>query len=379
MSSTSVVGRDPETGLGLEIEISNGFISAVKNTAHSQGSYLSAGLIDLQVNGFKAIDLNDGGLDADRVIAFTHMMHSLGTTTFLPTLITASAESLTSSLMAIADAKAKNSHVAHSIPFVHVEGPFVSPLDGPRGAHPKEHVREADLDEVLCWQKVSGNLVGKITLSPHFDQAPAFIRALVAQGILVSIGHTHASVEQIRAATDAGACFSTHLGNGSASMLPRHPNFIWAQLADDRLTASFITDGFHLSPETFKAMLRAKGLDRSVLVSDVTALGGMPPGIYDQAIGGKVSVSADGRLSVVDTPYLAGAAKTLSHNVASAIEMANLTLAQGLKLATLNPGFFVGERGCIAVGQAADLILFDWQEGDPELKINKVLVKGESI
>jgi N-acetylglucosamine-6-phosphate deacetylase len=95
MSSTSVVGRDPETGLGLEIEISNGFISAVKNTAHSQGSYLSAGLIDLQVNGFKAIDLNDGGLDAGRVVAFTHMMHSLGTTTFLPTLITASAESLT--------------------------------------------------------------------------------------------------------------------------------------------------------------------------------------------------------------------------------------------------------------------------------------------
>ena len=196
---------------------------------------------------------------------------------------------------------------------------------------------------------------------------------------MVSIGHTHASVEQIRAATDAGACFSTHLGNGAASMLPRHPNFIWAQLADDRLTASFITDGFHLSPETFKAMLRAKGLDRSVLVSDVTALGGMPPGIYDQAIGGKVSVSADGRLSVVDTPYLAGAAKTLSHNVASAIEMANLTLAQGLKLATLNPGVFVGGRGCIAVGQAADLILFDWQEGDHELKINTVFVKGESI
>ena len=379
MTTRSVFGRDPETGQGLEVQFSNGLISSIKTVVNSPGPYLSSGLIDMQVNGFRGLDLNDGALDADRVIAITEMMHALGVTSFLPTLITASPESLTSALSAIALARDKNALVAHSIPFVHVEGPFVSALDGPRGAHPKDHVREMNLEEVLSWQKASVNLVGKITLSPHNVQSPSFIRELVSRDILVSIGHTHASVEQIQAAVDAGARFSTHLGNGAAAHLPRHPNFIWAQLADDRLTASFITDGFHLSPETFKAMIRAKGLDHSVLVSDVAALGGMPPGLYDQAIGGKVSVDADGRLSVFDTPYLAGAAKSLSQNIALAIEMADLTLAQGLKLATCNPGNFVGGRGKIKVGQPADLILFDWKTGDKELHMQNVFVKGAPV
>ena len=379
MTTRSVFGRDPETGQGLEVQFSNGLISSIKTVVNSPGPYLSSGLIDMQVNGFRGLDLNDGALDADRVIAITEMMHALGVTSFLPTLITASPESLTSALSAIALARDKNALVAHSIPFVHVEGPFVSALDGPRGAHPKDHVREMNLEEVLSWQKASGNLVGKITLSPHNVQSPSFIRELVSRDILVSIGHTHASVEQIQAAVDAGARFSTHLGNGAAAHLPRHPNFIWAQLADDRLTASFITDGFHLSPETFKAMIRAKGLDHSVLVSDVAALGGMPPGLYDQAIGGKVSVDADGRLSVFDCPYLAGAAKSLSQNIALAIEMADLTLAQGLKLATCNPGNFVGGRGKIKVGQPSDLILFDWKTGDKELHMQNVFVKGVPV
>ena len=154
----------------------------------------------------------------------------------------------------------------------------------------------------------SGGLVGKITLSPHYDQVANFIRALVGQGILVAIGHTSATADQIHAAVSAGARLSTHLGNGAAAMLPRHPNFIWAQLACDRLDAGFIADGFHLPADTFKAMLRAKGLERSYLVSDTAALAGMPPGVYDQPIGGRVEVGSDGRLSVAGTPYLAGAA-----------------------------------------------------------------------
>jgi N-acetylglucosamine-6-phosphate deacetylase len=379
MTTTCVTGRDVRSGQGISVLITDGRIAAIGPTKLelTSGPFLAAGLIDLQVNGFGGLDFNDGALTAERVSALTLLMTKLGVTTYLPTLITASRTSLVSALTTIAEARRQYPLCARMIPFVHVEGPYLSPEDGPRGAHPREHIRAPDLDEVAEWQRVSGNLVGKITLSPHYDQVSDFIRALVGQGMLVAIGHTSATAEQIHAAVAAGARLSTHLGNGSAAILPRHPNFIWAQLACDQLDAGFIADGFHLPADTFKAMLRAKGLERSYLVSDAAALAGMPPGVYDQPIGGRVELGPDGRLGVAGTPYLAGAARPLCADVALAIRMADLTLADGLVLATANPGRFVGGRGRLAVGEVADLILFDWEQGAASLDIRETYIAGE--
>jgi N-acetylglucosamine-6-phosphate deacetylase len=376
--TTRVTGRDVRSGQGISVTVVDGRIAAIEPAdLESTAPYVAAGLIDLQVNGFGGLDFNDGTLTPERVSALTLMMTKLGVTTYLPTLITASRTSLVSALTTIAEARRQHPLCARMIPFVHVEGPYLSPEDGPRGAHPREHVRAPDLDEVAEWQRVSDGLVGKITLSPHYDQVSDFIRALVGQGILVAIGHTSATAEQIHAAVAAGARLSTHLGNGSAAILPRHPNFIWAQLACDQLDAGFIADGFHLPADTFKAMLRAKGLERAYLVSDSAALAGMPPGVYDQPIGGRVELGADGRLGVAGTPYLAGAARPLCEDVALAILMAELTLADGLMLATVNPGRFVGGRGRLAVGEVADLILFDWEQGATSLDIRETYVAGE--
>jgi len=374
-----VIGRDVGSGQGISVTVADGRIAAIEpaDPELTTGPYLAAGLIDLQVNGFGGLDFNDGMVTPARVAALTLMMAGLGVTTYLPTLITASRASLLSALAAIAAARRQDPLCARMIPFVHVEGPFLAPEDGPRGAHPREHIRIPDLDEVEEWQRVSDGLVGKITLSPHHDQVSNFIRALVGQGILVAIGHTSATAEQIHAAVSAGARLSTHLGNGAAAILPRHPNFIWAQLADDRLDAGFIADGFHLPADTLKAMLRAKGLERSYLVSDTAAVAGMPPGIYDQPIGGRVELGSDGRLSVAGTPYLAGASRPLCQDVALAIRMADLTLADGLTLATVNPGRFVGGRGRLAVGELADLILFDWEKGAASLAIRETYVAGK--
>lgn len=379
MTTTRITGRDVGTGQGISVTVADGRIAAIERADPQpmSGPYLAAGLIDLQVNGFRGLDFNDGRLTAARVAALTRMMTGLGVTTYLPTLITASRASFLSALAAIAAARREDPLCARMIPFVHVEGPYLAPEDGPRGAHPREHVRPPDLDEVTEWQRASSGLVGKITLSPHYDQAANFIRALVGQGILVAIGHTSATADQIHAAVSAGARLSTHLGNGAAAMLPRHPNFIWAQLASDRLNAGFIADGFHLPADTFKAMLRAKGLERCYLVSDTAALGGMPPGVYDQPIGGRVEVGSDGRLSVAGTPYLAGAGRPLCEDVALAIRMADLTLADGIRLATVNPGRFVGGRGRLAVGELADLVLFDWEQGDASLTVRETYVAGE--
>jgi N-acetylglucosamine-6-phosphate deacetylase len=166
---------------------------------------------------------------------------------------------------------------------------------------------------------------------------------------------------------------STHLGNGIAATLPRHPNAIWTQLAEDRLTAMFIHDGHHLPADTFKAMVRAKGVARSILVSDSVALAGMPPGRYRQPVGGDVELTADGRLGLAGTPYLAGAARSLAEGVALAAAQPGFGLATAMAMATVNPGRFVGGRGRLRLGAPCDLIRFRWSPGDAGLTIDTVL------
>lgn len=372
-----ITGRDPATGRSLAVTVADGRVAAIEDGPAGETAWLSAGLVDLQVNGFAGHDLNGGGLVPETVARLAAVLRADGVTSFLPTLITASEASITTALSAIAAARVADPLVAHAIPAVHVEGPHISPEDGPRGAHPRDQVRPPDLAEFDRWQAACGGLVGLVTLSPHHDGAPDYIRGLVARGVHVSIGHTDASPAQIAAAVEAGAALSTHLGNGIAATLPRHPNPIWSQLAEDRLTAGFIADGHHLPAEVLKAMLRAKGLDRSVLVSDAAALGGLAPGLYDQPIGGRVELAADGRLGLAGTPFLAGAARPLKQDVALAIEMAGIPLADALRLATLNPGRFVGGRGVLAVGAPADLLRFRWAPGDRDLAIDTVLALGE--
>jgi N-acetylglucosamine-6-phosphate deacetylase len=375
----TIQGIDPRTGKGLAVIIDGGVIVSVRPEQYAGGLFISPGLIDLQVNGFGGIDLNDGRVRPETVSDLCRLLLTRGVTRFLPTIITASEASMVSALGVIGAAVDADPLAAHMIAGIHVEGPFLSPEDGPRGAHPRRHIRPPDLAEVDRWQSACAGRVTMVTLSPHWPGVEKFIADLCQRGVHVAIGHTDASAAQIHAAADAGARLSTHLGNGAAAQIPRHPNFIWAQLADDRLAASFIADGHHLPADTLKALLRAKGLDRSVLVSDTAALGGMTPGFYDQPIGGQVELSADGRLSVAGTPYLAGAARSLDEDVALATAMAEIPLADALKMATANAGRFAGGRGVIEVGEAADIILFSFEPGDRRLTIADVWLRGERV
>ena len=377
--TTEIVGRDPRTGEGIAIGIADGRIAAIEAADYRGPLYLSAGLVDLQVNGYATHDLNDGTVTPERVLALTELMLALGTTTYLPTLVTASEANITAGLIAVREARARYPLVARAVPFVHVEGPFISVHDGPRGAHPAAHVRDADIAEFERWQAASGGLVGLLTLSPHSDAAIALARHAAGQGVHVAIGHTDATPEQIHAAAAAGATLSTHLGNGISALLPRHPNAIWAQLADDRLTATLIGDSHHLPADTLKAMLRAKGLDRALLVSDVVSPGGLKPGIYHQTIGGRVELHANGRLGPPGTPYLAGAALPLGDDVARAITMTGLSLSEVLGLATRNSGRFAGGRGALQVGAPADLIQFEWTPGAERLAIAATYLSGERV
>lgn len=376
MKSSVVVGRDALTGRPLRIVVEDGRVQAIHEGPDDELAWLSPGFIDLQVNGYAGCDLNNNAVEPDTVIELVKRLTATGVTTFLPTLISAPEEKIVHALRAIAAARNANSLVARVIPFVHIEGPFISPEDGPRGAHPREAIRPPSLNEFERWQSASGGLVGMVTLSPHWENAMEFIAALAGKGVLVSIGHTHASTEHVHAAAAAGATLSTHLGNGIASTLPRHPNPIWAQLADDRLTATFIADGHHLPADTLKSMLRAKTIARSIFVSDATALAGMAPGLYRSAIGGDVELRADGRLTMRGTNLLAGAALPLKDGIAQAVSSGACTLAEAVRMATENPGRLTGDRGILRAGAKADLVRFTI---DPEMKrvtIQMVMIEG---
>ena len=374
-----ITGRNPMNGAPIEIAIHDGVITGIQPAKHDDPSWLSAGLVDLQVNGYGGEDLNAEDLEPETIVALTEKMLATGATTFLPTLITSSEQKITSALRVIAQARRISKRVADAVPCVHLEGPHLSDAEGFRGAHPKEYTRPPDLAEFLRWQEASGGLVGMVTLSPHFRGVEDYIAAVTKRGVVVALGHTHAQPEQIRRAVDAGARLSTHLGNGVATLIDRHRNAIWTQLADDRLSCTMIADGHHLPDAMLKTFVRAKGVARSILVSDTVALGGMLPGTYTAPIGGEVQLDSNGRLSLAGTDYLAGATLPLKDSIPRICAAAGLSLAEALSMATINPGRFAGGRGVLKVGGRADLIRFIVDETSSRLQIESVLAAGREF
>lgn len=377
MSRLTITGRSPQTGRPLAVTVEDGLIREIQDGRKDEDVWLSPGLVDLQVNGYCGDDVNDETPDPEAIVSLTRKMIAMGVTTYLPTIITAAEVRITAALRAIVEARRRSSLVANAVPYVHVEGPGISPTEGFRGAHPVGHVRPPSLSEFDRWQDASSGLVGMVTLSPHFREMEAYVSALTARGVHVALGHTDASAQEIHRAVLAGARLSTHLGNGIAGLIPRHSNVLWPQLAEDRLTATMIADGHHVPADMFKVMVRAKGLDRCILVSDTVALAGMPPGTYTAPVGGRVELHADGRLSLAGTEFLAGAVVPLKDGVGRAMSMMGSSLADSLRMATENPGRFVGGLGVLRVGSPADLVRFTIEPGGAVLKIASVIVKGQ--
>ena len=294
-----------------------------------------SGLFDLQVNGFAGVDFNDPRLTEDTALRAIDALRATGVTRFLPTLISSSFEDFARCAKFWAELK----HPA--VAGIHMEGPYISAEDGPRGAHEREHIMKASLDDFQRRQGAACGQIRLVTLAPEIPGAIALTEYLVENEIVVSIGHTNASPQQIRDIIKAGATLSTHLGNGCASALPRHPNLIWEQLAADELFASFIVDGHHLSPATVKAMILAKRPDRSILVTDAMAAAGCAPGEYELA-GQRVVLSKEGRVAPPGKPWLAGSALSLERAIGNTVKYTRLPLEQVLPMASAQAAACVG-------------------------------------
>jgi N-acetylglucosamine-6-phosphate deacetylase len=251
-------------------------------------------------------------------------------------------------------------------------------VDGYRGAHPLRWVRPPDWEEFLKYHRASGNAILQVSLAPEVDGAMDFLRQCIARGIRVALAHHNGSAEVIKAAIDAGAVISTHLGNGCANTIHRHDNPLWPQLADDRLMASIIVDGFHLRPEEVQVFFKVKGPAGIVATSDVTEFAGMPPGEY-QVGEDRVVMTPEGMLKLPSQDVLYGASLPLRTAIGNLMQFTGCSLADAIHVMTRNPARLYGldDRGEIKPGKRADLIIFTLEGGKAEIR--ETYLAGELV
>lgn len=363
-----VEGIHFRTGEPIALKLQEGRIVGIdpkRDKNNEAMTWVAPGLVDLQINGYGGQDFNRIPIEERAVERITRMLYTEGVTTYFPTVITNSDEAIAEALRSIVRARVEDNLIERATAGIHLEGPFISPEDGPRGAHDSDYVRAPDWSLFQEWQEVAQGAIRIVTLSPEWPEAPEFITRCVESGVTVAIGHTAATPGQIREAVAAGATMSTHLGNGAHPVLPRHPNYIWEQLAQDDLWACVIADGFHLPNSVLKVVLRTKA-ERAILVSDAVALGGMEPGEYDASIGSKVVLAPEGRLYLADTPeLLAGSVKTLREGIEHLVLSQLSNLPEAWEMASTRPAtlLHLPSRAGLSVGAPADLVVFRYTRG----------------
>jgi N-acetylglucosamine-6-phosphate deacetylase len=325
-----------------------------------------SGFVDLQVNGYLGVDFSAPGLRVEEVRSVVEALRDRGTTAFCPTVITSSRAVYEENLPVLAQAMEEPDLAPHILG-IHLEGPFISPAEGARGAHSKQYTATPDPFYYEELFGLSGEKTCLVTLAPELPGALELIRSIRESGVSVSLGHHLADPSQVKAAVDAGATAATHLGNGIPNRLPRHPNPIWSQLSEPELSAMLITDGHHLPSTFIRVVTRVKAPDHLIVTSDCAPIAGMPPGRY-VTLGQEVLLEENGRLWNPVENHLVGSSSCLfdcmnhlsSLNVLTEEELWKAGCHNPLNLIgrTLDPGrgsrerevlhrngrFFLGER-----------------------------------
>ncbi len=358
----------------MEINIREDKIVSCKpsNDPPSGNTYIGPGLVDLQVNGFAGVDFNSFPISEGEFAKAVSALAKGGVTTFLPTIITNSDTKIINLLENIDKLCKDNPLIGQFIGGIHLEGPFISPCDGARGAHDKTFVKAPDWELFRQFQAASGHRIKILTLSPEWGNSAPFIEKCVNHGVTVAIGHSVATPEQIKTAVDAGASMSTHLGNGATLELPRNSNIVIEQLSINNVAAGLIADGFHLPESFLKIALKIKE-SNAFIVSDSTMFAGMKSAAYHSHIGGDVILSPDGRLSLAGNhKLLAGAALPILHGVKHLLNKDIVPLSKAWALASVYPQKFIKLKP-----QNKDLVIFEMN--DTQISIVSVYKSGKKI
>jgi len=363
----------------VSIKSVNGYISTI-DRIESQGKslelFVSQGLIDVQINGYMGIDFSGPGLTVEGIRKATKALWKVGVTSYFPTIITSDIERIKENFAVLAEAQ-KDPEIGKSIAGFHLEGPYISPVKGFRGAHLEKYIKNPDWKEFQEIQKAANNEIKLITLAPELEGAISFIQNCVAVGLIVALGHHNGSTKDIKQAVDAGAKMATHLGNGCANEINRHHNPLWPQLSDDRITPSIIADGFHLTKEEVRSFFKVKGADKTILVSDALDLAGLPVGEYIR--GERKLLLTENVVKLPKENVLAGAASPISKCVGVMMNYTNCGLKAAIQMASTNSAelFSLNKIGKIEPGKRADIIQFALVDG--EMVIHKTFVAGELV
>jgi len=371
MQSTTIYeGLSPVSGRPVRVTARDGRIESMESAPDADVStWLAPGLIDLQVNGFAAVDYNSPETPVDEIGRSLEVQRATGVSRLLPTVITGSHENICGSLKRLVQAKHELA-MGRMIAGFHVEGPWISPEDGPRGAHPKAHVRGASTDEFDRFQEAAEGRIRIVTLAPEPPNATQVIEHMVRAGVVVSLGHHNATREQIHDAISAGATMCTHLGNGAHSTVKRHENILTYQMAADALIAGLIVDGIHLPADFVKNAVRAKQLERIFLVTDAAPPAGAEPGVY--RFGHiEVELTPDQAVRLTDSGRLAGSALAMDRGVGNLVRFAGLTLEEAWRAGSTAPARAIGldrRTGFLEPGDDADLVRFEWDADAQQVK-----------
>ena len=373
-----IKGYDVNRESAVQLTLHGGKIKEIQKIDEVNLPYISTGFVDLQVNGYCGADYSSDKLTVDDVYSIVSELTCSGTTCHLPTIITGDIDKTINNILVIVNAVKRSKHLRNAIAGIHLEGPFISPLDGARGAHDIKFVKKPSIEDLHRLQDAAGGMIKIITIAPETEGAIEFIHEAGKRGIKIAMGHSSAKPDEIKDAIDNGLSLSTHLGNGIPQIIDRRENQLWTQLSDDRIKSGIISDGFHLTREQLIVFQRAKSLENLFLVSDVGPMAGKAPGIYKWG-NIDVEVHKDGHLGLAGTPYLAGAGHLLDWSIAHFVNLTGNNIQATMSLVTDIPSGIIDNDVSLNIGSPADIILFSFKEGDARLNIEKTIIDGRVV
>ena len=375
----SASGIDPASGEALRLSWKGSRITGVERIEYSESlPWIYRPFFDMELNGFIGVDYS-GDFDTSDLEKVVRALGKQGTGYHLPTIVTSPQDRIIRNLQIIAASREESEIVGACVPGVHIEGPYISEIDGPRGAHDPRYIRNPSINEVKEWIEASSGLLKVITLAPERPGAIELIDFLAAQGIRTSIGHTAASRMCIREAVTHGVSLSTHLGNGSHASLPRLENYIWYQLGERRLGASLICDGYHLPDDVLYTLYKTKGRQKSIIVSDAAPMAGLKPGTYHWG-NIEVELHEGGPIRLAGTRFLSGAATLLDSALMNFMRVTEAPLSEALELVTVNPARFVGIHWePLTAGSEASFMTFRLGQNNRRFLVSQAVTGGHII
>ncbi|MBT2569786.1 N-acetylglucosamine-6-phosphate deacetylase [Planococcus sp. ISL-110] len=310
------------------------------------------GFIDVHIHGAAGHDVMDATPEALNSLAST--LPKEGTTSFLATTMTQSDNAISAALQNIQKFQAQEGQA--EMLGVHLEGPFISSKRA--GAQPIEHIAVASYPLFRKWQKLSGSQIRLVTLAPETKNGMLFIKRLIGDGVIASIGHSDASLEEVQAAVRSGASHVTHLYNQMSPFHHRNPGVVGAALMEEGLTAEVIVDFIHSHPTSVELAFRQKGAERLLLITDAMRAKGLPPGVYD--LGGK-DVQVTHRDARLANGTLAGSVLTMDRAVRNIQSITGCSLNELVAMTSANAAKELGlaNKGKLEAGADADVAILD--------------------